>query len=536
MKRKILIPVAVVLIIAFGALGFRYWQMSLPEETTGYTFSPETPGGNKAKRSYSVSSSSDIATDVGMSVLEAGGNAVDAAVAVAYTLAVVEPYGSGIGGSGGLVVYDMNNNECVFYDYRASAGSASYSSDSIGVPGLVAGMEACLSDYGTMTIKDLLDPALHYAEKGFEVNAQLGLRLSSIEDKLNKFSWLHNENGEFLSEGDIMYQPELAKVIKAIQAEGAKVFYSGWIADDIAANTSLTKEDLAGYQVYKRNALKGYFEGYTVYSANSPLSGITLIQMLEMAEELDIANPKTQPLDYLAQLKQITATAYGSRYSTIGDPSFYGINENELISREYIRSLLALGYDDEDYDKDYEGMETTSFSIVDSSGLAVSATNTLTQFWGARIAVDGIYMNSTNDNFSSSGINKYEPGKRSRTFTAPTIITGDNGYVMAIGTPGGNNIPTRLFGILVDILKFGEEPQQAVFKPGILYQNGVLTMGRDEENPMWFDTSVVKENIVWKAKGIWWGTIALAGYSDEQRAFAAFDDNRGATKAGIYNP
>lgn len=486
---------------------------------------------------YSVSTSSDIATDVGMSVLQAGGNAVDAAVAVAYTLAVVEPYGSGLGGSGGLLIYDMNTGESVFYDYRACAGSTTDSYDTVAVPGFVAGMEACYKDYGTLSMSDLLDPAIYYAENGFAVNSQFSYRLSVVQDYLSQYSWLHTDDGSCLSTGDTLYQTELANVLRAIQSEGASVFYNGWIAEDIASSTSLAMEDLAGYQVYKREALQGYFEGYTVYGANVPLSGVTLLQMLEMADVLDIADPVKEPLTYLSQLKQITALAYADRYYTIGDPAYYDIDEQELISTEYIMRLLGLEYKETGYDLDYESTETTSFSIVDArSGLVVSATNTLTQFWGSRIAVDGIFMNSTNNNFSSGGVNQYEPGKRSRTFTAPTIVVGDDGYVLAVGTPGGNNIPSRLFSAIVDILKFGEDPQMAVSKPGILYRDGALTVGLDDNDQTWFDTTGVTESIVWKADGTWWGSISLAGYSEEDGAFSAYDSRRGATRSGTYNP
>lgn len=556
MKSKQFLVIIALILFAAGIYAVQLWQtedgaaaeaamaapFSFSKLLEPVTFSdssdPAQPPSIAAEdpgRSYSVSTSSDLATDVGMAVLEAGGNAVDAAIAVAYTLAVVEPYGSGLGGSGGLLVYEMDTGTCVFYDYRAASGSAASSYDGIGVPGFVAGMDACYRDYGSIAMPDLLGPAIYYAENGFSVNSQLSYRLNSAKYQLGGYSWLYNEDGSYLTTGDTIYQPQLAEVLRAIQSEGAEVFYRGWIAEDIAEKTSLALEDLDHYQVYKRDAVQGYFEGYTVYSANAPLSGVTLIQMLEMADELDLANPAEDPRTYLSQLKQITAAAYGIRYSTIGDHSFYEIDESELVSRAYILKLLGLGFADEDYDQDYESVETTSFSIVDSNGLVVSCTNTLTQSWGSRLAVDGIFMNNTNNNFSSSGINKYEPGKRSRTFTAPTIITGDNGYVLAVGTPGGNNIPSRLFSIIVDILKYGEDPQASIFKTGILYRNGVLILELDENNTTWFDTSGVAERIVWKPRGIWWGSISLAGYSDELGAFSAYDPRRGTTRSGVFH-
>lgn len=553
-KNIIIIIVSLIVFVGLGIIGYKLFPMFFKEtnDTTQYIFTPsintETKNQENIKRGYSinidneqdnikrgyaVSTSSDLATNVGMQVLESGGNAVDAAIAVSYTLAIVEPHASGLGGSGGLLVYDMNTQECVFYDYRATA-SLGKSYTTIAVPGFVAGMQACYDDYGTLSMGDLLDPAIYYAENGFAMNNQLKYRLDIAQSDLRNVAWLHNDDGEYLTIGDTVYQPEIAKVLHSIRDEGSNVFYNGWIAKDIASKTSLTLEDLESYQVYKRKAIQGYFGDYTIYSANSPLSGVTLIQMLELADELDIVNPNEDIKTYLSQLKQITSLAYGNRYNTIGDPNFYDIDDQSLINKNYIKKMLGSNYDETGYDLDEESVETTSFSIVDSNGLVVSCTNTLTQFFGARRDVDGILMNSSNNNFSESGINKYEAGKRSRTFAAPTIIVGNDGYVLSIGTPGGNNIPSRLFNVIVDILKFKEEPQDAVSKMNVIYRNGTLMLELDEYNKIWLDTSNIKESIVWKDSGVWWGSISIAGYENE-KAFSAYDTRRGATMSGTYN-
>ena len=504
-------------------------------ETTPDETPAETPPEEAApSMGYSVSTSCDLATDVGMAVLEAGGNAVDAAVAVSYALAVTEPYASGLGGSGGLLLYDQKTGECVFYDYRACAGSVKSSDDKIGVPGFVAGLEAVYLDYGTVPFAELIQPAIDFAEDGFPVSAQMSDRISGEKAILTDCGFLHKEDGSLLTQGDTLRQTQLAQVLREVQTGGAQAFYHGWIAADIAENTSLTEDDLAAYRVYKRDAVQGSFEGYTVYGANAPLSGVTLIQMLELAELIDIADPIASPDSYLADLQQITALAYGIRTTTICDPDFAQIDEQSLVSPSFIRNLLGSNYDQEDYDSDYESPETTSFTIIDSDGLVVSATNTLTHYWGTGIAVDGIFMNNTNSNFSSSGLNKYKPGKRSRTFTAPTIIVGEDGSVMAIGTPGGNNIPSRLFCVLLDILKFGMDPQEAVLKPAIMYRNGTLTMEVGVDS--WFDVSAAEEPIDWKSDGAWWGSVSVSGYSEEAGTYAAYDPRRGATKVGVYNP
>lgn len=546
-KKKIL---AVLLVAAIAVTGIMAKDSILEytgfgEESTShdydFTVSEETEAEGTVDtedtdRGYSVSTSSDLATAVGMAVLESGGNAVDAAVAVAYTLAVVEPYGSGLGGSGGMLVYDMESGECVFYDYRACAGSATSPYDTVNVPGFVAGMDAVLSDYGTISLSDLIAPAIEYCREGFEVNDQTAYRLQVAKGDLSGYSFLYDEDGNYLEAGDTMYQEGLAEVLEAIRDEGPDVFYNGWIAEDIADACSLTTEDLAGYEVYKSEAVEGSYNGYTVYSSCAPLSGITLIQMLELSEKTGLADPETDPSEYLSQLAQITSLAYADRLSNIGDPSMYDIDMQELVSDAYISGLLGEEYAEEGYDVDYESPETTSFSIVDENGLAVVATNTLTQFWGSRKVVDGIFLNSTGNNFSSSGINAYEPGKRSRTYTAPTIIAGDGGYVLAIGTPGGNNIPARLFQVITDILQFGMSPQDAVDQGGVLYRNGALTLEVMDDGTTWIDTGGYGGQVIWRSTGMWWGSVSLAGYSDEDGAFSAYDSRRGATWSGTYNP
>lgn len=509
-----------------------------PEPTSG-SAGGESDAAEAAPHGYSVSCSSDIATDVAMAVLKNGGNAVDAAVALSYTLAVVEHYASGLGGSGGLLVYDSRTGECEYYDYRARSGSDGYSS--IAVPGFVKGMEAVHNDYGTVSMNKLLQPAVSYAADGFKINGALAYRIETSSATLAGNSAFCDDNGNLLGEGAKLVQRELADTLRLIQEQGSDAFYKGAIAEDLAKSTSLTMDDLEHYKVNKSKAIEGSFNGYTVYGAGAPLSGVVLIQMLEMAQILDIPDPDTDPDGYLSDLSRITGLAYSDRYYTITDPDFYdsGTNAQEyvqsLVADKYVRGLLGEG-DSGAAGYDHEKPETTSYSIVDSNGLVVSSTNTLSGFWGSQLAVDGFFLNNTNYNFSSRGINAYEPNKRSRTFTAPTIVTGSDGYVLSVGSPGGNNIPSVLFNVLVDILKFGEDPQTAVTKSRFLYRDGTLTVETDRDGSTWLDLSSVNGPYVWHDTGYWWGSVSLAGYSDRTGAFAAFDYRRGATKAGVFEP
>ncbi|MBQ7160734.1 MAG: gamma-glutamyltransferase [Clostridia bacterium] len=309
------------------------------------------------------------------------------------------------------------------------------------------------------------------------------------------------------------------------------VIFSKIIKNDA---TSLSVNDLASYDVVKSDALQGYYEGKTVYGCGGPLSGMTLIQMLEMADELDTPDPRDDPATFTAQLKQIAGVAYSDRYKHVADRTYYTIDEQSYISRSYILQLLEMEEDENAFEDD-ESMETTSFSIVDSNGLVVSCTNTLSSFWGCKTAVDGFFINNSNVNFSENGVNKYEPGKRSRTYTSPTIIVGDDGYILSVGTPGGSHIPSLLFNVISDVVKYGMDPQKAVEKPALLYQKGVLSVELDKDGNTWLDTTKIRERIVYRSSGYWWGCISLAGF-DGKNAFGAYDFRRNATKAGVYNP
>ena len=384
MKRAVIKVIAVICVIALCAAGgFAYWKfnseddsveqhdfkITLPRLDTGKY--PDDSTNAQSERPYSVSTSNDIATAVGMSVLAAGGNAVDAAVAISYTLGISEPYASGIGGGGGMLVYEIKTGKCTFYDYRACAGSAYYSSDEAAVPGLVAGMAAVHKDYGTISMYDLITPAIEYAENGYTIGGALFHRINYSKHLFGGYDWFFDENGRILNEGDTIYHKKYAQTLRDIRRDGPDVFYKGYIAEDIAAVTDLTTADLASYEVIKSEALEGYFEGNTVYGCGGPLSGMTLIQMLEMADELDTPDPRYDPLTFTTHLKRFTAAAYSDRYKHVADRTYYSIDEQSYISKSYIYELLDMEPDENAFADD-ESMETTSFSVVDSNGLVVS--------------------------------------------------------------------------------------------------------------------------------------------------------------------
>lgn len=494
-------------------------------------------------RAYTACSSNDTVTQVGMDIMAAGGNAVDAAIAMSYALSVIEPHSNGLGGSGGMLVYDMNEEECRILDYRACAGSVSEagSTDKVAVPGFVAGMELAHKTYGSMDMAELMQPAIDYAENGFEVYYDLRKRFVEFKGDMSHLENFMNSKGETLVEGDILVQKELAETLRAIQKDGADVFYHGYIADDIAAATTLEKKDLENYKTHKRKALMGSYRGGKVYSAKGPYCGLILIQMLKMADINGMPNYDEDPLGYLEKLKLYTYAAQQDRARKIIDHDFYDVDEQKLTGKTHIKKLTEKmaekkGIELEDYVE--ECVETTSFTVMDSNGLCVSCTNTLSNFWGSGIYVDGMFMNNSNTNFSAKGNNAYEPGKRSRTYMAPAIVVREDGSVFAIGTPGGDKIPNILFQVIEDIVKNGMDPQEAVTKSRIIYGPDFLTVETktvESRESDWLDTSNVAEQVVWVREGFYWGSVSISGYSPEKGAFGAYDWRRGATKIGLHN-
>ena len=486
-----------------------------------------------ATHTYAVSTSNRLATQVGMKVLEEGGNAVDAAVAVAYTLTVVQPYASGLGGGGCLILYDPATNEYAFYDYFASMRStANESKHHIGVPGFVKGMDSVLNDYGTLDYEKLLSYAIDYAKNGCPVTADLETRINVAYADLKHQKMFYNSDGKLLKLGDTLYSKDIADVLQKIVDKGADEFYKGSIAQDITSHHSvtITMEDMAAYTVEKSEPVISDFLGYEVAAAPAPFSGVTTIQMLRMAEALDIPNPATDPNGYLEDLTIISSKAYTDRYKTIADPDFVKVNEQDLVSSKHIQKLLK--DTDATVLDDPEHVSTTHFSIIDENGMVVSSTNTLSSFWGSRVYVDGVFLNDTLKHFGTAeSINCPEAGKTPRSYACPMIIRGTEGYILALGTPGGNNIPKIIAPLLIDYLKFGTDLQDAVFKGRIYSKSSdTLTVEKREFFPSIADTENAPYYIVARDDAAYFGSIAAVGYSpDKGRVFSVYDDRRGGT-------
>ncbi len=475
-----------------------------------------------SKNGYSISSSNEKATMVGAAVLEKGGNAVDAAVATSYALQVLEPYASGIGGGGAMLVYDPSSEKFDFYDYFSMAAPSGATDRNVGVPGFAAGMEAAYKDYGTLEFSDLLSYAIDYAENGYKVGKMLATRIR-ISGSLMTEEMPYTG----LKRGDTLVQQDLAETLKKIVEQGADVIYTGEIADDIAAKSELTKEDLAAYKVEKWDPVVSEVAGYKVASAPAGFSGLTVIQMLKLMDMMNVPDPDDNPKGFIDAFTAIKMKTGSYRYKNIQDLRFAGteIDYEEATSDEFLQNLMGSAY--EPFDQEFESKDTTHLSVVDANGMAVATTNTLSEYWGSNLYVDGFYMGNNLNSFSK-GVNALEAGKRPRSFIASTILVGNDGTVIAAGSPGGNVIPDVTVTVLADIILYGTDPQQAVEKDRIVVQDKeTLMIEMESDNSVSFvNPKGLGYDLVRNGTKRQFGSLNIAGYSPSKGFFATSDPHR----------
>ena len=499
-------------------------ELDNPQNTTEQPIITTSDSKTEPKKdySYAVSTSNEYASIVGAEVLKAGGNAVDAAIAVAYTLSVVEPYASGIGGGGGMLIYDPKSDDYTFLNYMPEAAPSGTTANNIGVPGFVSGMQTAADKFGTIPLSELLKYAYDYAKNGFKVNEKLEYRINQAGSILASTPLFEVESG------DTLVQPKVAETIKTIMENGSDDFYKGTIADKIVSGTSLKKSDLTSYKTIVDNAVVGKFNNYTIASAPAPYSGVQLIQMLKLMDNYNVPSPSSSPSSYFNSFVQIKLATGSDRASYLCDPKFSSrANEyNEHVSDNYLRSLLNKSSDA--YKDEEESEDTTHVSIIDDNGLTVSMTNTLSAFWGSNVSVNGCFINNSLRNFSSTGINACQPGKRGRTFISPAIIKDrDDGSIFAIGTPGGNIITTVLAEVIADICLYGDNPRDAINKMRFtVLSNNSITLETGLRSGLIANPASTGFYIVSSNRNEAFGSINIAGYDADEEEFYAVADPR----------
>ena len=459
-----------------------------------------------------VVSVSEPASDVGLAVLKQGGSAVDAAVAMAFALAVTHPAAGNIGGGGFMVVHPPQGTPTVF-EYRETAPAAAHKTmfkkeDStfghrvVGVPGTVRGMALAHAKFGKLPWKALVQPAVELAERGFVLDTHHARSLNGILKKAKDFSEFQRAfgkpDGKAWGGGDRLVQPDLAKTLRHIASEGPDAFYAGPVADLLVAETKaggglITKSDLAGYRAVERVPVHGTYRGYDVYGPPPPSSGGTcLVQMLNVLEHFDLKKHHRYSPEMLHLMAEAMRRAYADRARHLGDPAFTKV-PTHLTSRDYARDLAkqidpAKASRSEDVAKDIplaaEGDSTTHFSVIDKDGLAVANTYTLEASYGSRVVVKGagFLLNNEMGDFNwlpgvtdrkgrvGTEPNLIAPGKRMLSSQTPTILAKDGKVVLVTGSPGGRTIINTVLGVVVNVVDYGMPLQEAVDAPRAHHQ------------------------------------------------------------------
>lgn len=467
-----------------------------------------------------VASEQGLATQVGLDILKQGGNAIDAAVAVGFALAVVLPNAGNIGGGGFMVLHDDKTGKDVAIDFREIApakasrdmyldnqgnvidGKSLFTHDASGVPGTVAGMEYALKKWGTMPLSKVLEPAIKLADKGFIVSDVLAQTLKEEKSTLGKWSSskaIFFKNGEPLKSGDLLVQKDLAKSLRLIAKQGAKAFYQGEIATKIAKEMqshggTMTLEDLKAYKVVERQPIIGDYRGYKVVTMPPPSSGgVHLIEILNMLEHYPIKEDGVNSAKNIHHMAESMKLAYADRSEYLGDPDFVKIPVTGLTSKAYANELVKTIDDNKarlsstikpGKPQPYESDQTTHFSVMDKAGNAAAVTYTLNLNFGSGIVVEGtgILLNNEMDDFSvKPGVpnafglvggtaNAIEAKKRPLSSMTPTIVMKNNKPWLVTGSPGGARIITTVLQSVVNTIDHEMNPAEAIITPRVHHQ------------------------------------------------------------------
>ena len=466
-----------------------------------------------------VASRSAEASAVGADILRSGGNAVDAAVAVGFALAVAYPSAGNLGG-GGFMVIRLADGTLAANDHRETAPSGAtrdmyldgdgeviedlsrHSHLAVGVPGTVAGLIDVLERYGTLPLARVIDPAIQLAQRGFELNHDTAQSFARQRDRFAKYpaslEVFARDDGEAFVAGDLFRQPDLARTLKRIRKRGRDGFYLGETAELLTAEMRrggglITHEDLAGYQSVWRSPIVGTYRGYDIVSMPPPSSGgVLLIQMLNMLEPYDVGAMGFGSAAAVHLMIEAERRAYADRAEYLGDPDFFPVPVERLTSKAYARARFA------DFDPDKasvsdevfagswpeESPDTTHASVLDRDGNAVSYTTTLNLSYGSKIvaAGTGVLLNNEMDDFSAKwntpnaygligrAANAIAPGKRMLSSMTPTIVVQDGKPVLVTGSPGGSTIITTTFQVVVNTIDHKMTLSDAVGKPRFHHQ------------------------------------------------------------------
>lgn len=476
-------------------------------------------GGNPVRsRSGMVVTASPLSTDVGVKILNKGGNAVDAAVAVGFALAVTYPTAGNIGG-GGFMVLHLADGTNTTLDFRETAPLAAYDKmfldsygnydpeksqsgwKSSGVPGTVHGLITALEKYGTLPLSEIIQPAIDLAENGFILTHDMANSINAFYDDYMKYESskkIFTKDGKKFSEGDLFVQKDLANTLKVIRDKGKQGFYKEEIAKKFISESNknggiFTQKDFEDYKTIERKPIIGSYRGYKIVSMAPPSSGgVCLIEALNVLENYNFSKDEWGSSRYFHILVETLKRVYADRSVHLGDPDFYTVPFEFLTSKKY-GSNIANSIGDKALPsasisatnlKYHESEETTHYSIADKYGNAVSTTYTINSAYGNRIVVEGLgfLLNNEMDDFSSkpgapnqfgligSTANSIQPKKRMLSSMTPTIVLKDDKPYLVIGSPGGSTIITQVMQTIQNVIDFGMNVYDAIAVPRIHHQ------------------------------------------------------------------
>lgn len=501
-QRRIVLAISL-LLVAFASLA----------QVNAFNYSPNK---HAEFEKAAVSCAHPLASEIGAAVLKQGGNAVDAAIAMQWALAVVYPTAGNIGG-GGFMVATLANGKTLALDYREMAPGKAKENMYVdpatgkantrlsqsghlasGVPGTPAGLYAA-HQYAKLPMKKLLQPAIDLAEKGFVITEREANRLNGLQTQLERTNTtlpVFYKTTPWKA-GDTLVQNELANTLKRIRDKGQAGFYEGETAALIVNEMErgggiISKEDLKNYKAIWRDPVRFQYKGYDIVSMPPPSSGGILIhQMLKMLEDRPLPSYGFQTIKSVQLITEVERRAYADRAEHLGDPDYYKVPMKGLVAPAYIKQRMA------DYDSTKasvsanikpgvikESMETTHLSVLDKDGNAVSVTTTLNGGYGSKVVVAGagFFLNNEMDDFSvQPGVpnmfgaiggtaNAIAPGKRMLSSMTPTIVLKNNKPFMVVGTPGGTTIITSVLQSIINVVDYNLNAFDAVNKPKFHHQ------------------------------------------------------------------
>ena len=474
-----------------------------------------------ASKSGMVVSQNTLSSEIGIEILDMGGNAVDAAVAVGFSLATTLPRAGNLGGGGFMLIYLKEKDEVFYIDYRSKSPRNSSIEKLLGtkeipdrdsqrwervdytylasaVPGTVYGLLEAHKNFGKLSLQDIMKPVISQAEEGIVVSSDLSYVIGVTPQlKSDKESFaIYFEDDEPLKEFSIMKRPDLASTFQQISKNGAKGFYEGEVANKIVEamnknNGLITHEDLKNYKSFFRMPIGINYKGYKVFTAAPPSGGgITLLTSLSILNSIDINKYKSDATKTYHFLAEALRRGHNNRSHFVGDPEYFDVPISDLLSPKRIKELTSSidankaspVEDVKAFKKAKESKDTTHFSIIDKDGNAVSNTYTLGLSFGSGVTIPGtgILMNSQMNNFAyrygdktdigrgASPGNRFEPGKKPMSTMAPTIIFDENDNLFLItGSPGGSDIPAAILRVITGVIDFNLDIGEATMLPRI---------------------------------------------------------------------